>query len=198
MQSDLTRQRDVGRRTGDKQIEVSRRHSPRMTLDVVVGERSPVEFHDDVLGLAGIQAYSLESLRFFYRAGDRSVPITNGNGGEAYFAAIQISTSCPRVRSGWRKVGFQRSSQFSSYSLINTSWLRFAKTALSHNSGASPILASNVRSPAEGSFLRGGVAGAVPIGRGHDRAVGRSKLHSEESCRVHRHSEWHAVQRQPP
>jgi hypothetical protein len=198
VQGHLSGQFDVGRRTGDKQIEVSRRDSPRMALDVIVGERSLVEFHDDVLGLARVQAYSLEALQFFYRARNGSVPIANGNGGEAYFAAIQISTSCPEVRSGWRKVGFQRSSQFSSYSLINTSWLRFAKTALSHNSGASPILASNVRSPAEGSFLRGGVAGAVPIGRGHDRAVGRSKLHSEESCRVHRHSEWHAVQRQPP
>jgi hypothetical protein len=198
MQSDLTRQRDLRRRTSDKQIEVSRRHRPCVVLDVIIGERSPIEFHDDVLGLTRIQAYSLEAFQFFYRARNGSMPIANGNGGEAYFAAIQISTSCPEVRSGWRKVGFQRSSQFSSYSLINTSWLRFAKTALSHNSGASPILASNVRSPAEGSFLRGGVAGAVPIGRGHDRAVGRSKLHSEESCRVHRHSEWHAVQRQPP
>jgi len=68
MQSDLTRQRDVRCRTGDKQIEVSRRHSPRMALDVVVGERSPVEFHNDVLGLAGIQAHPLESLQLLDRA----------------------------------------------------------------------------------------------------------------------------------
>ncbi len=106
MQSDLIRQRDVRCRTGDKQIEVSRRHSPRMALDIVVGESSPVEFHNDVLGLAGIQAYSLESLQFLYWTGHRSALIANGNGGEAYFAAIQISTSCPRVRSEWRKLAF--------------------------------------------------------------------------------------------
>src|SRR5580692_5466971 len=77
MQSDLTRQRDVGCRTGDKQIEVSGRDSPRMAHDVIVGERSPVEFPDEVLGLARIQAYSLEALQFFYWARDGSVPITN-------------------------------------------------------------------------------------------------------------------------
>ena len=79
MQSDLTRQRDVRCRTGDKQIEISGRDSPRMALDVIVGERSPIESHDDVLGLAGIQAYSLEALQFFYWARDGSVPIANVN-----------------------------------------------------------------------------------------------------------------------
>src|SRR5580698_4818948 len=78
-QSHFPGQLDVGCGTSNEYVEISGRHCPCVSLDVIVGKGSPIEFDAYILGFTRTEIDLRKAFEFLDRARNWSVRVANEN-----------------------------------------------------------------------------------------------------------------------